>query len=919
VPSAFAIPPGFLDEPVGSDWNQAVGVDFANDGRMFVWEKAGRVWNVENGVKAESPLIDISEEVGNWRDYGLLGFAIDPDFYNNGHIYLLYVVDYHHLAFFGTGNYDPNADWYFRDSIARLTRYTCNAGDGFRTVDVGSRLVLIGDTISNGFPICHQSHGIGSLAFGEDGTLLVTCGDAASYESVDIGTPTSGSSNTCLSDGIISAKEDVGAFRSQLIDSHNGKVLRIDPSTGNGLPSNPYFDGAAPDTARSRVWATGLRNPFRFTVRPDTGSPNPADADPGSLYIGDVGWYLWEDLHVCTEAGQNFGWPVFEGLGFMFDYEDEDVENLDAPNPLFNTVPPGQPFCSQAYFHFTDLIVQESLAPPSFPNPCDPNQPIPATIPRHMHNRPAVDWGHGGPARVGTFSGNDADVALVGDPASPVDGPQFGGSSSTGGVWYTATLFPPEYHDTYFHADFAGSWIRNFVFDANDQIVQIRNFAEEGTGAIVDLAMDPLEGSLHYIAYDQQGCCSIRKITWVQNSPPEAVATSDLSFGPEPLSVQFTGTGSSDPDGDVDDLTYLWDFDDGTPLSRSPNPTHTYPSEDVTPIGGFVGKIFELDPPHPIGGGNWDPEVMRDGDYPPEGNQQSIRQYDTYHAGEQGNEDWIGYEFVEEREFYGLFFQEGKHFSGGGWFEDFSIQVRSGGQWADVAALTVYPPYPGNNGISYEVFEFGFAPVTGDGIRIYGNPGGAANFISVGELRAVSAPLSPLNVPTRFDPTLTVTDWVGGADSDSISLHVNNSPPNVQITSPVDGTVLCIDENIEVQLSANISDKEHAQPSLFCAWQTILHHNEHEHPEPLDFDCETSTVLSPHGSANDVFFWETILTVYDPLGLAGMDSAIVHADCSNNEGGAIPATSDWGLLVLALTLAVLGSALFRARAMLPQA
>ncbi len=52
---------------------------------------------VENGVRWPTPLIDLSEEVGDWRDYGLLGFALDPNFYVNGYIYLLYVVDYHHL------------------------------------------------------------------------------------------------------------------------------------------------------------------------------------------------------------------------------------------------------------------------------------------------------------------------------------------------------------------------------------------------------------------------------------------------------------------------------------------------------------------------------------------------------------------------------------------------------------------------------------------------------------------------------------------------------------------------------------------------------------------------------------------------------------------------------------------------------
>ena len=62
---------------------------------MFVWEKAGKVWVVENGIK--SLLIDISPEVGNWNDFGLLGFALHPDFEINGYFYLLYTVDRHHF------------------------------------------------------------------------------------------------------------------------------------------------------------------------------------------------------------------------------------------------------------------------------------------------------------------------------------------------------------------------------------------------------------------------------------------------------------------------------------------------------------------------------------------------------------------------------------------------------------------------------------------------------------------------------------------------------------------------------------------------------------------------------------------------------------------------------------------------------
>ena len=83
-----------------------------------------------------------------------------------------------------------------------------------------------------------------------------------------------------LADGIIRPKEDVGAFRAQLVDSLNGKVLRIDPATGNGLPSNPYYDAANPRSARSRVWALGMRNPYRMSLQTQYGQSFSARRQP---------------------------------------------------------------------------------------------------------------------------------------------------------------------------------------------------------------------------------------------------------------------------------------------------------------------------------------------------------------------------------------------------------------------------------------------------------------------------------------------------------------------------------------------------------------------------------------------------------------------------------------------------------------
>ncbi|MFN0245232.1 MAG: PQQ-dependent sugar dehydrogenase [Planctomycetota bacterium] len=871
-------PPSFTTVNVASNWNQAVGITFALDGRMFVWEKGGRVWNVENGVKAAAPLIDISEEVGNWRDYGLLGFAIDPNFLTNGHIYLLYSVDYHHLRWFGTGSYNPATNEYLRDTIARLTRYTCNSADGFRSVNLASRTVLIGESMSTGFPLCHQSHGIGTLVFGEDGTLLASCGDGASYETMDIGGPTGGSSNTALADGIISTKQDVGAFRAQLVDCLSGKIVRIDPATGNGLPSNPFYDASAPRAPRSRVWAMGLRNPFRIELMRGTGSSVPSAGDPGTLVIGDVGWNAWEEMNLCDTPGLNFGWPLYEGMQATAFYATTNVPNRDAPNPLF-----GSGGCTQQFFYFRELLVQDTLAAPSWPNPCNSGQQIPASVHKFEHARPGMDWGHGsGPARARSYSGNNATTINVGAPGSPIQGPQFGGNSATGGAWYTGNDFPALYQNTLFLGDFAGKWIRNIVFDVTGSPTLVRDFAMEGEpGGVVEIEAEPNGNGLYCIDYNEFGASLVKRIIYTNNLPPIAVASANVAFGPAPLAVQLTGSASTDPDGQP--LTYLWNFGDGT-TSTQANPLHVFDTtEDITAGGTFVARIFSLSPPTPTGGGNHDPEVMRDGVFPPVGSASDSAQYDTYHFGQQGNDDWVGYSFTTPREFRALVFQEGKHFGDGGWFDTLTVQTSNDGSaWTNVTGLSSAPAYPGNNGTTYETFNLSFTPVTATHIRLRGEPGGSANFISIGELRVIALASASANSPLCRAVTLTVTDPLGASDGEMLTISLNNTPPSVAITSPLDGSTYDLGANIVVPLTADVSDAEHGGSELSCAWVTVLHHNDHSHPEPFDVNCNTTSVLTPVGCDGETYSYEFRLTVTDDACLSTTQSVFVYPNCAGN-------------------------------------
>ncbi|TAE47188.1 MAG: PKD domain-containing protein [Bacteroidetes bacterium] len=505
----LAQPSGFSDQSHVSGFTNAVGVSFDPNGRMYVWEKAGKVWIVTNGVKSATPLIDISQEVGGWRDFGLLGFALDPNFLSNGYIYLLYTVDTHHLLYFGTPSYNANTNQYFDATIGRLTRYQAQSATNFTTVDYSSRTILLGETASTGVPSLHESHGIGSLVFGTDGTLLVSCGDGASYSSTDGGSAPETYWSNAISYGIIPSAHNIGAYRCQIVESLNGKILRLDPATGDGVPSNPYYNASQPRSAASRVWARGVRNPCRMTLKPNSGSHYPADGDPGILYIGDVGRGAREEMSVCFAPGQNFGWPRFEGMTYITSYTNSNY--------------------------------------------------IPA-----VHTLPKADW------RGTTQSRAYVNGTIYNIGSATVPGVNLTGNCSIGGVWYTGTDFPPTYQNTYFHADYGTQWIHNFVMDNNNNILEVRNFKASGAGGITAMATNPVSGALYYV----NNGSTVRRIAYAGNLPPNAVAGSDKMYGPGPLTVNFSGAGSTDPENGA--LSYSWNFGDGSPAGSGLNVSHTF-------------------------------------------------------------------------------------------------------------------------------------------------------------------------------------------------------------------------------------------------------------------------------------------------------------------------------------------------------
>jgi glucose/arabinose dehydrogenase len=872
---AVELGPGFLDETQPGTFDQAVGLAFGGAGRLFVWEKAGRVWQLQDGVQPAQTFLDIHDEVGNWFDYGMLGFAIDPDFATNGYVYAFYVVDYHHLTKSGTPAYDPLADEYNKDTIARITRFTADASDDYRSVLPGSRLVLLGESITTGIPLCGTTHGAGSLAFGNDGTLLASCGDGN----------TGLTSMTCLSDGIIKPKEDVGSWRSQLVDSHSGKLLRLDAATGDGVPGNPFYDPADPRAPRSRVWALGLRQPCRLSVRPGTGSTDPADARPGTVYIGDVGAEVWEELDVVSGPGRNYGWPIWEGL-LKHPQSATFKDNLDAPNPLF-----GVGGCALPFFRFQDLIVEDSLAAPVWPNPCNPAVPVMTAAPLFVHSRPAIIWQHFGEAYVPVYDAlGKAGLVQLGTPESPVAGESFGGNCSIGGTWYTGSSFPAEYQGTYFHADYGEGWIRNLRFDEDDELLEVRTFADT-VGRIVSLRESPDDGSLWYINYTDLGAARLHRIRYVDgNFPPVAKLGASATYGPSPLTVAFDAGSSSDPEQQP--LGFTWNFGDGTPEVHLAAPMHAFPTEDITALGTVHAKCYDLSPPGPSGPGNKDPEVMRDGDYPPEGTLDTQRQFLTMHlnaAGQNDNGgiDYVGWTFSQPRTFVGLLYEEGLYYAGGGWWDTWRIQVRVDGLWRTISNVVSEPAYPGQLYPHYETFHFRFAPTVGDGIRMNGKPGGIGTirFVSVGELRVLAQPLAPVTGPANYPVTLTVTDGAGASAVATANISLNNTPPHALIREPPDLALYSSTLPVIGQLTGSHTDAEQPDESLECRWEIIDHHDDHTHPQPVLHDCFTEGVLAGECCDGDVHFIEVLYTVTDPYGLSDSDRHWLVPDVDRNLNG----------------------------------
>lgn len=528
---SFGQQANFQDTNFASGFGSVNGITFDPQGRCFAWEKDGKVWG-RTSDGSWHQLLDLAEEVNTSVDCGLKGFALDPNFLTNGYFYLLYEVEFYHLTHYGLPDYDANASDYEHASIGRITRYTLDLNDF--SVMPESRFVLLGRDKNDGFPMVAETHNVGSLVFGTDGTLLASCGESTHY------TPDYGSnSNTyyqqAIEEGIlrqddpttpeINEDDNVGAWRSQIVNSLSGKIIRIDPATGDGISSNPFYEGTNPRMPQSRVWAMGFRNPFRMTIKPNTGSHFPEDANPGEIYVGDVGAGQKEEVNVVTQGGQNFGWPLYEGMT-------EDNSPL-VPFPENRS-------------EFTNSI---------------------------SWTRPVVDF-RGGGARA--YKAGGAVDAITFNPDFDLKG-----NCVIGGVFYTGTNFPSAYQGAYLIGNFdngenylSDNWIHALSLDTSNELQKLSPLDSLAMG-VTCIAENPVNGHVYYASY----VGSIREIKYgSSNQAPKAKVTQTVYWGESPLAITLDATASSDPENEA--LTYTWDFGDGSPVEDGSIVNHIFTAPD---------------------------------------------------------------------------------------------------------------------------------------------------------------------------------------------------------------------------------------------------------------------------------------------------------------------------------------------------
>jgi glucose/arabinose dehydrogenase/PKD repeat protein len=512
------LPPtsNFQKVPLVSEVTQPMQLTVADDGRVFFIERTGglRVWQPDTGRTVTAGAVNVDTR----GESGLQGLALDPDFADNGWIYLYYSS--------------------IETQSKLLSRFHVD-GD---TLELDSEVVML--ELPTTYPP-RPSHVGGSIEFGSDGNLYLSTGDDTQpYES---------SGYTPIDER--PGRQEFDAQRSSgNTNDLRGKVLRITPvdteQGGYTIPEGNLFDPGT-DSTRPEIYAMGFRNPFRMSVHPETNDILLADYGPDARAAdpqrGPEGYVEWQ---VVREPG-NYGWPYCHGPNAPYvDYD-------------FATETSGATFdCAHP--------VNDS------PNNTGLRQLPPAIAPdiAYTASTPDPDW-----PELGTGGAPMAGPVYTFDPDLDSD-----------------RKFPEHYDGAAFFYEWGAHFLAAMTLDESTlSPTHIEPFLPEATfNAPMDMVFGP-DGAM-YLAEWGRGFGrnnpddGISRIEYAVpgERAPVARATAEPTNGTAPLTVEFSGEDSTDPD-EGQALTYLWDFGDGGTSTQS-RPTHTY-----TEAGDYVASLTVTD------------------------------------------------------------------------------------------------------------------------------------------------------------------------------------------------------------------------------------------------------------------------------------------------------------------------------------
>jgi glucose/arabinose dehydrogenase len=264
--AAPVLPPGWalLERPSGLTPGTDVltDFDFLADGSVLSIGKEGTVaWSSADGAtnRTIGRLPVVTDE-----DTGLVGLSLANDYPTSHQVYLAVA--------------QPGAQP-AGGSVRRVLRVTVTGSP--EPTGLGEQQTVL--ELPGGYPV----HSLTSVTQAADGTLWVTNGDNADWRDVD-----------------------PAALRALDPGTPYGKLFHVNPD-GSGVASNPFYQPADPGSWRSRVYASGLRSPFRLAIDPASGAP----------LVGDVGWTRWEEINL-VRPGASYGWPCWEGAERTGGYRD---------------------------------------------------------------------------------------------------------------------------------------------------------------------------------------------------------------------------------------------------------------------------------------------------------------------------------------------------------------------------------------------------------------------------------------------------------------------------------------------------------------------------------------------------------------------------------------------------------------------